>query len=73
MSASWDDLKAQKTLADISFDVKSGSLCAIIGPVGSGKVCLVTCMLPSSIINGFVIEFLAAFIVGRVAYYERTL
>lgn len=37
MSASWGDSE-QNTLDDISISVKPGQLCAIIGPVGSGKV-----------------------------------
>ena len=36
------DEKSQKTsefqLNDISFDVKSGEILAVVGPVGSGKV-----------------------------------
>lgn len=37
ITASWDDSQ-QSTLDDISIRVKQGQLCAIIGPVGSGKV-----------------------------------
>lgn len=37
ISASWGGCQ-HSTLDDISFRVKSGQLCAIIGPVGSGKV-----------------------------------
>lgn len=37
ISASWVDSQ-QSTLDDISLRVKPGQLCAIIGPVGSGKV-----------------------------------
>ncbi len=37
MSASWSDSQ-QNTLDDITISVKPGQLCAIIGPVGAGKV-----------------------------------
>lgn len=37
ISASWNN-SLQNTLDEITFSVKPGQLCAIIGPVGSGKV-----------------------------------
>lgn len=37
ISASWSDSQPN-TLDDISIIVKPGQLCAIIGPVGAGKV-----------------------------------
>lgn len=40
ISASWGD-SHQSTLNDISMCVKQGQLCAIIGPVGSGKVSII--------------------------------
>lgn len=40
ISASWNDSQ-QNTLDDIAISVKPGQLCAIIGPVGSGKVLIV--------------------------------
>lgn len=43
ISASWSDSQ-QNTLDDISISVKPGQLCAIIGPVGSGKVCYLLTM-----------------------------
>lgn len=39
VTASWDaEANAQRTLQDIVFNVRAGTLCAIIGPVGAGKV-----------------------------------
>ena len=36
--AKWNDKEVANTLENISFQVKKGELCAVIGPVGSGKV-----------------------------------
>ena len=36
--ARWDPLSKEDTLKDVSVEVESGQLCAIVGPVGSGKV-----------------------------------
>lgn len=38
VSAVWDEHSNRLTLNEIDFHVKQGQLCAIIGPVGSGKV-----------------------------------
>lgn len=38
ISASWIDGYNTSTLNDIVLNVKVGELCAIIGPVGAGKV-----------------------------------
>lgn len=38
MSAVWDSIFAEHTLKDITLNVKAGSLCAVVGPVGAGKV-----------------------------------
>lgn len=38
VTANWDNLKPQKTLQDINMIIPKGQLCAIIGPVGAGKV-----------------------------------
>lgn len=37
VSASWDDSNLE-TLCQIDIKIKSGQLCAIVGPVGGGKV-----------------------------------
>lgn len=41
VSAGWNDINENSpiTLKNISVRIKPGKLCAIIGPVGSGKVC----------------------------------
>lgn len=36
--AKWNENEVYDTLSDISFRVKKNQLCALIGPVGSGKV-----------------------------------
>lgn len=38
VNANWDLTKPQHTLQDISLKIKRGQLCAVIGPVGAGKV-----------------------------------
>lgn len=38
VSADWNPRSGIRTLIDVKFSVKSGSLCAVIGAVGSGKV-----------------------------------
>lgn len=39
VTASWDEeANAHRTLQNIVFNVRAGTLCAIIGPVGAGKV-----------------------------------
>lgn len=38
VTATWDNEQNKKTLNGINLKVKQGELCAIIGPVGSGKV-----------------------------------
>lgn len=37
ITAAWDEAQ-RKTLDQIDLNVKAGTLCAIIGPVGAGKV-----------------------------------
>ncbi|GAB0088829.1 multidrug resistance-associated protein 4 [Sergentomyia squamirostris] len=44
LAATWEDEK-NKTLDKITFSVKPGQLCAIIGPVGSGKSSLLQLLL----------------------------
>lgn len=44
INASWD-APLKKTLDDINLNVKAGTLCAIIGPVGSGKSSLLHLLL----------------------------
>lgn len=44
LSATWESEKV-KTLEDVSFSVKPGQLCAVIGPVGSGKSSLLQLLL----------------------------
>nr|CAD7589683.1 unnamed protein product [Timema genevievae] len=43
--AKWSPSDAQPTLSDICLHVKPGALCAIIGPVGSGKSSLLQAVL----------------------------
>lgn len=38
VSATWDENSSRKTLNQIDLKIKPGQLCAIIGPVGGGKV-----------------------------------
>lgn len=38
VTASWEEHAAKKTLNEINLSIKPGQLCAVIGPVGSGKV-----------------------------------
>jgi ABC-type bacteriocin/lantibiotic exporter with double-glycine peptidase domain len=38
VSAKWTKMQDGETLKSISLSMKGGGLCAIIGPVGSGKV-----------------------------------
>lgn len=38
VSAMWDEKSNRKTLSQIDLKIKPGQLCAIIGPVGGGKV-----------------------------------
>ncbi|CAK1599799.1 unnamed protein product [Parnassius mnemosyne] len=45
VSASWTDIKEQMTLKNISMRLRKGKLCAIIGPVGSGKSSLMQVLL----------------------------
>lgn len=40
-SAKWTPDSIADTLANISLCVKPGKLCAVIGPVGSGKVSVI--------------------------------
>uniref|UniRef100_A0A7G3A7F5 Putative abc transporter c family member 3 n=1 Tax=Lutzomyia longipalpis TaxID=7200 RepID=A0A7G3A7F5_LUTLO len=43
LSATWEE--TARTLQDVNFSVKPGQLCAIIGPVGSGKSSLLQLLL----------------------------
>lgn len=45
VSASWDEESEKKTLNKINLNIKQGQLCAIIGPVGSGKSSLMQLLL----------------------------
>lgn len=38
VTAAWDEESTQKTLHGVDLKVKPGQLCAVIGPVGAGKV-----------------------------------
>lgn len=38
VTATWDTRQQKKTLNGINLKIKQGELCAIIGPVGAGKV-----------------------------------
>lgn len=38
VSASWDENSNDSTLQEINLNIKPGQLCAVIGPVGAGKV-----------------------------------
>lgn len=40
VSATWDEESNRKTLQNINLKIRPGQLCAIIGPVGAGKVIL---------------------------------
>jgi ABC-type transport system involved in cytochrome bd biosynthesis fused ATPase/permease subunit len=39
VTAKWTDDLPENTLTDVSLEVRPGRLVAVIGPVGSGKVC----------------------------------
>lgn len=39
VTAKWSNATEENTLTDVSFSVKAGELLAVVGPVGSGKVC----------------------------------
>lgn len=39
-TAKWTDDQTKNSLENINLTVKSGQLAAIVGPVGSGKVCI---------------------------------
>lgn len=45
VTAVWDINSEAKTLKDVSIDIKSGELCAVIGSVGSGKSSLLQLLL----------------------------
>lgn len=38
VSAVWDPTFPQHTLKNVTFNVKAGTLCAVVGSVGAGKV-----------------------------------
>lgn len=38
VTATWNNDQQKKTLNGINLKIKQGQLCAIIGPVGAGKV-----------------------------------
>lgn len=38
VSASWEEDSTRQTLQQINLKIRSGQLCALIGPVGAGKV-----------------------------------
>lgn len=38
VNALWDEASNRKTLQQINLKIRQGHLCAIIGPVGAGKV-----------------------------------
>jgi ABC-type multidrug transport system fused ATPase/permease subunit len=51
ITAKWNEDLTENTLTDVSLDVKSGELVAVIGPVGSGKVnCICTITYFSAIL-----------------------
>ncbi|EDV92547.1 ATP-binding cassette sub-family C member 4 [Drosophila grimshawi] len=45
ISANWDKEKSQGTLRNLNIQIQKGQLCAIIGPVGSGKSSLLQLLL----------------------------
>lgn len=45
VSAVWDSNFSDHTLKDITLNIKSGSLCAVVGAVGAGKVCMLLILL----------------------------
>lgn len=67
ISASWNDSQ-NSTLEEISIRVKPGQLCAIIGPVGSGKVRFANMVGLKIWLNKFqFLELFTAFAFGRTA------
>jgi ABC-type bacteriocin/lantibiotic exporter with double-glycine peptidase domain len=44
VSAEWTKLQEADTLKCVSLSIKRGQFCAIVGPVGSGKVLHVPCL-----------------------------
>ena len=38
VSASWEEDASRQTLQQVNLNIGSGQLCALIGPVGAGKV-----------------------------------
>lgn len=38
VSANWENYSSTNTLSQIDLKIKSGKICAVVGPVGSGKV-----------------------------------
>lgn len=44
VSASWEEDNNQNTLQNINLKIRSGQLCAFIGPVGAGKVVFFICV-----------------------------
>lgn len=36
--ASWEEGASRQTLQHVNLNIRSGQLCALIGPVGAGKV-----------------------------------
>lgn len=56
IQASWEKKKPQRTLQNFNIQIKRGQLCAVIGPVGSGKSSLLQLLLGElPIIDGKVI------------------
>ncbi|XP_044730120.1 ATP-binding cassette sub-family C member 4-like isoform X2 [Chrysoperla carnea] len=51
VNASWVDSQIAPTLSDITFQLKPGQLCAIIGPVGSGKSSILQLLLKELSVN----------------------
>ncbi|XP_072399315.1 ATP-binding cassette sub-family C member 4-like isoform X2 [Diabrotica undecimpunctata] len=61
--AKWVDEATEDTLIDISFDVSSSMLVAIIGPVGSGKTSILNAILGELPIKSGILE-----VVGSISY-----